>query len=260
MMKKKLIAVLAIAVMLVSVLVACQRHEKPDESADLRLLEFPGTHWNDTPETVIAALDISEEQILENQAVPNEADTVSETWSLVVSGLKCLDAATDQTAFTFVRYNGEGDYGLAYVKVTLPEDADLQSMAAAVTDHYGVASTDTLPRYDLTDGGVEDITHRDWGSLSVDEAGEHTYWLAGVTGTSYLSEEQQQKVIDVYTRSEITSASPETITQFMELEPLSYILLSDCGNALARSSGEDVSPNVLVFSGQQLLFLTRYFS
>lgn len=260
-----------IAIFLVIVLLCCTACRSKNDAVQTQLLEYPGVHWNDTPDRVIDVLEISQEQILENQAVTDEADTVGEDWSLVVSGLKCLDTTSDQTQFVFTRYHGSGDYGLAYVKVTLPKDTDMQAMEAALTDHYGVSSTDTLPRYDLVDGTVEDITHQDLGELSyVGEAGEetplnpghgeNTYWLAGVTGTAYLSEEQQQKVIDAYTHSEIASAPPESVTQWMELEPLAYILLSDNGNALARATGSDVSPNVLIFSGRQLLFLTQYFS
>lgn len=65
---KKACFALALAAVLLSLLSGCKR------TVDLRLLEFPGTHWNDTPQAVMEALQITEEQILLNEAVTTESE------------------------------------------------------------------------------------------------------------------------------------------------------------------------------------------
>lgn len=122
-MKSKKLPVVLTMVVFLLVLTSCQAVRTTGTQS---LLEYPDTHWNDTPEAVVEALDIQESQILQNEAVESDAGASAEEWVLVASGLDCLGTASLQTQFRFINYGGEsGRYGLAYVRVIFPEQTDI---------------------------------------------------------------------------------------------------------------------------------------
>ena len=261
---KKACFALALAAVLLFLLPGCKR------TVDLRLLEFPGTHWNDTPQAVMEALQITEEQILLNEAVTTESEGSTDEWSLVVSGLPCMGVNALQAQFRFIRCEDRGtDYGLAYVRVIYPEDTDMQAVKASLTERYGGDTQEVRPQYDLRDGTIEDSTGKNRGTLTIngetvvrDYPGDQVhnlYWLAGISGPDYFSRETQGNIVAFFTGREHDPIEEDAVLQWLELEPLSYIRWSDDANQVFRDDNPYLTANEVFFSGQQLVMLRQMF-
>lgn len=136
--------IFAVILMLALLLSGC-RVVAPDELISdnpAELLEFPGLQWNMSPEAIIEALNLQDEDLME---VP--ADEVRENcYEIRVKGealSELFGENVDLAAFTcYDYYEGEnqGRYGLGSVDVIYEQDADMEAVREKLTERYGAES------------------------------------------------------------------------------------------------------------------------
>ncbi len=116
-------------------LCACQNKEEPSKAETE--LAFPGTVWNMTPEKLIRALKLKNGSYQLSEDPYNAAkDEPTGTISIAIENYNVF--GTDgRVGFRFCDFTGTGRYGLNYITVEYPEDADLESMKNAMISAYG---------------------------------------------------------------------------------------------------------------------------
>ena len=84
-MKNRLVLFMVALIIISLCMGGCTSQTKPD----VALMEFPGVKWNSTPEEVIAALKLTNDQIIENaMAIPDEDETTKyDIWNLLQNDL-----------------------------------------------------------------------------------------------------------------------------------------------------------------------------
>ncbi|MDE7261462.1 MAG: M56 family metallopeptidase [Oscillospiraceae bacterium] len=96
--------------------------EMPDPSSSLFLEEFPGLHWNDTPEAVMETLGITEEEIIESS---DGQERTAGTLSFVIGDYPLYGNTAQYVIFRFEQWSGTGsDLGLYQVQVCYPDDME----------------------------------------------------------------------------------------------------------------------------------------
>ncbi|MDE7218941.1 MAG: M56 family metallopeptidase, partial [Oscillospiraceae bacterium] len=151
MRKTTLISVL----LAVCLLVSCSfggRDAGTNRTDPSQLLEFPGLHWNDSVETVIEALGITEEQILENGVLAGE-----DVWCLAAGDIPGFGGTAEKAYFNFERYEGS-EWGLYSVRLDYPNDADFGAVREEMARQYGPGSESSADSYSFTSGGALQIT------------------------------------------------------------------------------------------------------
>ena len=124
-MTRRMSAMFLALVMVSLIMVGCVRQPKPD----VALMEFPGVKWNSTPEEVITALKLTDEQIMENEMkIPNEGEaTVYDVWNLTITDWEFMDSKVVGGHFQFIRYPGN-DFGLMRIQLYLADDTDMNAV------------------------------------------------------------------------------------------------------------------------------------
>lgn len=183
------------------------------------LLQPPGLCWNDSVETVIEKLGITEEQILYNEADEFSDPNTSEKWSLIVKDVPFL-GYNDTVGFNFIHYAGTGDgYGLDGVTIALPEDADMASVKAKLIEQYG--------------GGEAGKTDPNYAYLTIlpdlpdpqpDMENHHMYWKADWTA---LPEGYEDRVRDWMLHVRNKSTDPEKIEEYLAEAPMATLHWTD---------------------------------
>lgn len=100
------------------------------------LYEFPGLHWNDSVETVLNTLGITEEQFLDTEEYEGPP---ADEWSFTVGDLSLSGHMAQYAVFRFIRYEGTGhELGLYRVDAYYPDDAaDFAVIREELRAQYG---------------------------------------------------------------------------------------------------------------------------
>lgn len=171
------------------------------------LLQPPGICWNDSRETVIEKLGITEEQILYNEADEFSDPNTAEEWGLTVKDVSFL-GYNATVGFNFIHYAGAaGGYGLNMVTAAFPEEADMAAVKAELIERYGegeAGKTDQNYAYftllpDLPDPQPDKENH-------------HMYWEAD---RAALPEGYEERVRDWLLNVRNKSADPEKIENYL---------------------------------------------
>lgn len=107
----------------VCVLVSCTfggKGNTPPEDAISELLEFPGVQWNDSVETVMKKLNITEEQFLE----VNEDSSDLPLYEFVIGDYPLLGETAQYVTFGFSQHTEDGRLGLSNVRAFYPDDME----------------------------------------------------------------------------------------------------------------------------------------
>ena len=110
----------------------------PDTPAPSPLLEFPGLHWNDTPEAVMKALGITEEDFLESG---EDLDGLSNSRYFAIGDYLLYGHTAQYVIFHFIQHVGTGhNMGLSIVQVCYPDDMeDFGAVRSELVRQYGPA-------------------------------------------------------------------------------------------------------------------------
>lgn len=203
---KRLVGAMLAAVAVLSLAAVCAFGRAEAKEID-PLLQPLDLCWNDSMETAMEKLGITEEQILYNEADEFSDPNTSEQWSLTVKDVPFL--GYDATVgLDFIHYAGAaGGYGLNKVTVAFPEEADMAAVKTELIERYGegeAGKTDQNYAYlallpDLPDPQPDMENH-------------HMYWKADRTA---LPEGYEDRVRDWLLNVRYKSADPEKIENYL---------------------------------------------
>lgn len=203
---KRLVSAMVVVILLLSLAAACAFGRAEAKEID-PLLQPLDLCWNDSMETVMEKLRITEEQILYNEPDEFSDPNTSEQWSLTVKDVPFF-GHNASVGFSFIHYAGAADgYGLNNVTIVLPEDADMAVVRAKLIERYGegeAGKTDQNYAYlkllpDLPDPQPDMENH-------------HMYWKADRTA---LPEGYEDRVRDWMLNVRYKAADPEKIENYL---------------------------------------------
>ena len=198
-------AVVAVVVIL-SLAAVCAFGRAEAKEAD-PLFQPPGLCWNDSMETVIEKLGITEEQILHNERDEFSDPNTAEEWGLTVKDVSFLGHNVT-AGFNFIHYAGAADgYGLNNVTVAFPEEADMAAVKAELIERYGEGEAGK------TDQNYSYLTLLpDVPDPQPDKENHHMYWTVDRTA---LPEGYEDRVRDWLLNVRYKSAAPEKIEEYL---------------------------------------------
>ena len=255
-MKRKKVLILLVAVLLVG-LVTTACNTLKDGNAGL--LEFPGVHWNDTPEAVKEALNLSAEQILSDTALDTE-DSAAGGWAIVAKDISCFGTAVQYAKFSFIRYTG-GDYGLESVLLFYPENADMMAVRKVLIQQYGEGGSERPVSCTLRDGTVVDVNEEVSLTNSAGSGeGNTLYWVPDTNGKDHLSQAEQDRAVAYFAQLE-SPADKDAVLEWLEKQPLVTAMWTDASGYAALTGGENpyITSNSVVFDARQLVWLEQNF-
>ena len=183
------------------------------------LLQPPGLCWNDSMETVIEKLGITEEQILHNERDEFSDPNTAEEWGLTVKDVSFL-GYNATAGFNFIHYAGAADgYGLNNVTVAFPEEADMAAVKAELIERYGEG-----------EAGKSDQNYAyltllpDVPDPQPDKENHHMYWTAD---RAALPEGYEDRVRDWLLNVRYKSAAPEKIEEYLAEAPVAALHWTD---------------------------------
>ena len=245
------------------------------------LLEFPGVKWLATPEEVIAALELTEEQI--RSQTYSSPDVASDSCYLSVINIPYFDQTAQYATFEFLNNNGKG-YRLFRINLYLDENADMDKVNATLTKAYGQGTGESYLNYtigsngelrEFKSGGDATLNYlaktlpnsysaqsmRD-AVLSIVEDPEYTIenWVSSTKGTEVLTADEQALIAKYYEDNSITDR--ETVLEWLEKTPLVAISTMNRSLSVAMAEADNSSTlatnNQVIYSADMLLYFTRF--
>ena len=181
-------------------------------------LSPPGAGWNDSIETVIEKLGITEEQIILNEKSEPVNLHDPEEWELYVQEFPFLGQEAT-VGFNFIHYDGAADgYGLNRVVVQFPEDADMAAVQAELIRKYGKGEAGRISSTAAFSTLLPDAQE-----LQHDLESHHMYWEVGIEA---LPEDYMKRVTEW--RTAHSSVSQEKIEGYLsETRPVNISWTDD---------------------------------
>ena len=115
------------------------------EVGNPKLLEFPGIQWFVTPDELKEALNITDEQIINESTELENEDVVGDydIYTLSVTDLTLFGKEVNYVFFNFSRYPGF-DFAFDYAVVMFDEDTDMVQLKAELSEIYGPGFDETF--------------------------------------------------------------------------------------------------------------------
>ena len=251
------------------------------EVGNPKMLEFPGVKWLATPEEVIAALELTEEQI--RSQTYSSPDVASDSCYLSVINIPYFDQTVSYATFDFQNNNGKG-YRLSKITLYLDENADMEQVNATLEKAYGQGTGESYLNYDIgsngelrefKSGGDATLNYlaktlpnsysaqsmRD-AVLSIVDDPEYTIenWVSSTKGTEVLTADEQALIAKYYEDNSITDR--ETVLEWLEKTPLVAISTMNRSLSVAMAEADNSSTlatnNQVIYSADMLLYFTRF--
>ena len=241
------------------------------------LLEFPGVKWLATPEEVIAALELTEDQI--KSQTYSSPDVATDSCYLSVINIPYFDQTVSYATFDFRNNNGKG-YRLFRINLYLDENADMDKVNATLTKAYGQGTGESYLNYtigsngelrEFKSGGDATLNYlannlpnsysaqstRD-AVLSIVEDPEYTIenWVSSTKGTEVLTADEQALIAKHFEDNNISDK--ETVLQWLEKAPLVAISTMNRSLSVAMAEAENSSTvatnNQITYNADPLLY------
>lgn len=252
--RPKMRKITALAVLLAAcVLVSCTFGGKgaaPPEDTISALMEFPGVQWNDSVETVMEKLNITEEQILETSTDSSDMDV----YTFTIGDYPLLGGTAQYVTFMFAQHTKDSEMGLSNVRAFYPDDMEdfaairekLETLCGPGTDKTGSGGT-----LNVSWKNVLGDRYDRWAEL-LQTPGVHS--MNWEIGTDSVPEAYAEKLRSIYETSygqmsETSGLPVKTLDEYMKV-PMAQITWND------RSV---FSPtfNAVVFNGDPYVMLTQ---
>lgn len=220
---------------------------QPD-GAISELLEFPGVQWNDSVETVMEKLNLTEGQFLETY----EDSSDMTVYEFVIGDYPLLGGTAQYVSFMFTQHTGDGEPGLSSVRAFYPDGMeDFSSVRETLEALCGPGTdTTTTPAVNESWKNVLGDRYGRWEEL-LQTPGIHS--MAWDVGVDSVPEQYGEKMKALYE----PARSPLSETAEFQKSPDEYMEIP-----MARISWDDrsvLSPtfNVVYFTGDVYVMLTQ---
>ena len=261
---KKVIPFVLSVVLCILCLSGCTTNKNLDKT----LLEFPGVKWNATPEEVIKALNLTEDQIRGDRTEEAETDEEmsSDRYIMAVQNITVFNAEILNAQFVFLRY-GENEFGLAGIDIYYPEDTDMQTVVDKMVACYGEGNSEPTAFYIIKDGeiveqpsssGTMGINGEVWAPEK-DPNYIRSYWSSTKRGSEVLASEEQSKMVDYFVGLEHMQMTRETALQFLDIQPMVKVSVVNRNPHAAGKPIEGITHNYLHFNATWLVLMLQCF-
>lgn len=238
-MKRNVCMILA-ALLLVSALLTGCGDADGGKDAGSELLEFPATHWMDSPDAVKAALSIREEDTETGEDTEHRNYTI--LWQ--PSDYKLFGEAVETVVFRFYDGTGTG-YKLSSVRLCYPEGAHMANVRKAIRDYYGIAEADKVP---LTTMDI--FTNTISTSYRYGNQDTVATWISDKTYADILTESEQTALLSQVQATENSTVTAETLDAYLRGNPAVKI---NWDTEVAKTAEGDLpdwlTPNGVYFNG-----------
>ena len=258
---KKLTAFILGLALLVVCLSACEiapKTEKPDVS----LLELPGVKWGATVEEVKQALNVTDKQIISDQAYGDN------TWSLWVADVTMFGEKVAYANLIFMNFPWHEEYGLCDVQLYYPDETDMTGVKDVLVEIYGEPKDGLgFTRYKVSQGTVESYT--DSGTDLAAYEGQSTrminWWESSAKRADVLPADVMDAMIESgiidFTGNVVDTSDPssrEAVLECLKKDPAVFLYCTDSSSA-GTVGAEHYTKNVVHFDATQYMWqLLRY--
>ena len=150
------------------------------EVGNPKMLELPGVEWFVTPEELKEALNITEDQILEEYEETNRVTGYDKYW-LYVTDLTLYGREVTYAQFGFKRDPGH-DFAFENVVVAFADDTDMDALKADLTEIYGPGTDEPYSYYTYVGDHTRDFDLK----LRMEQNLEYLAYTEGKEGNPYL--------------------------------------------------------------------------
>lgn len=243
-MKKFLAVLMAMALCLT---VAGCKSYKP-EPLNTDLLEYPGTHWGDSPETVMEELGLSPDEV-------EQGEEEAGGYHIGMYGQEYFGALCDAIVFRFEADNS-GAYCLTRVEISYPDDTDLSPVCKALEELYGpkVHSYFALESSPLDSGETV---------YSVQEkapSGEILGLWISVPPSSYFSDAGKEDIRTLLCEEAITPMPQDIFEEYWTFAPMVTLKCTNDAYPQFQNLPENTNRKAVIFSASPMRWFQNHFT
>ena len=256
---------LALVAVLACLLAACsfggKAEEEPEPLPASSMMEFPGLHWNDTPEAVMEALGITEADFLQSS---EEHEDDLDIFSFLIEDYPLYGATAQYVIFRFVQYVGTGHgMGLYRVEVCYPDDMeDFGAVRDELSRQFGPEAELSEQRITANWENLLGDRYDRWVEIQNDPGIKLMSWTAGPDSDAAEAARSIEENYQSY--REMSSAwaaymDPPRTTGMPEFEKF---LEEFTGARVTWSCNSVFMPtfNTVIFDGTEYVYYSRVFS
>ena len=181
-----------------------------------KMLEFPGVEWFVTPDELKEALNITEEQIVDEYMNPEREDVGNDydTHYLFVKDLTIFDKKVTYGCFEFRRYPGY-DFAFDNAIVMFAEDTDMVALKEEVSEIYGLGVGETYDYFTYENDTKRTRTYKAKMTQQLEYMAHSAIKLEGVEGNPFKDAlEDPEYMVHLWITENGTSVIPEEIVTY----------------------------------------------
>ena len=209
------IAAIALCVV-VAVCFLTNPKDKGPQVGNPQMLEFPGVEWFVTPEEFKEALNITEEQIVDEYMDPEKEDVGNDydTHYLFVKDLTIFGKKVTYGCFEFRRYPGY-DFAFDNAIVMFAEDTDMVALKEEVSEIYGLGVGETYDYFTYENDTKRTRTYKAKMTQQLEYMAHSAIKLEGVEGNPFKDAlEDPEYMVHLWITENGTSVIPEEIVTY----------------------------------------------
>ena len=211
------IAAIALCVV-VAVCFLTNPKDKGPQVGNPQMLEFPGVEWFVTPDELKEALNITEEQIVDEYMDPEKEDVGNDydTHYLFVKDLTIFDKKVTYGCFEFRRYPGY-DFAFDNAIVMFAEDTDMVALKEEVSEIYGHGVGETYDYFTYENDAKRTRTYKSKMTQQLEYMAHSAIKLEGVEGNPFKDAlEDPEYMVHLWITENGTSVIPEEIVTYFK--------------------------------------------
>ena len=188
------------------------------EVGNPQMLEFPGVEWFVTPDELKEALNITEEQIVDEYMDPEKEDVGNDydTHYLFVKDLTIFDKKVTYGCFEFRRYPGY-DFAFDNAIVMFAEDTDMVALKEEVSEIYGLGVGETYDYFTYENDTKRTRTYKSMMTQQLEYMAHSAIKLEGVEGNPFKDAlEDPEYMVHLWITENGTSVIPEEIVTYFK--------------------------------------------
>ena len=234
----------------------------PTKSPDPSMLCFPGLKWGATVEEVKQALNVTDKQIISDQAHGDN------TWALWITDVNMFGEEVAYANLIFMTFPWHEEYGLCDVQLYYPDETDMTIVKDMLVDLYGEPKDGLgFTRYKVSQGAVESYT--DSGTNLAAYEGQSTRMIHWWESTAKRADVLPADVVDAMIESGIIDltgnafdtsdpSSREAALEYLKKDPAVFLYCTDSSSA-GTVGVDHYTKNVVHFDAMEYMWqLLRY--